>query len=370
LDTDKQRNLSASNIDEVLFSERESVGEMVLNRPQALNALTQNMVLLMQDQLEKWSNDSRISMILIRGAPRGEKMVPFCSGGDLRSIYEHRNDPNKTFASIFYAQEYRLNSYINKYPKPYMSIIDGIVMGGGVGVSIHGSHRIMSERSVFAMPETGIGLFPDVGGTYFLSRLPGSIGLYIGLTSARLTASDCLNLGIATHFISSNRIDEFTNAINSCDLQQDTTSKLEEIISYHESVPESAPILQYTDQIDRCFSARCVEEIFSNLEKEKSEWAIETIKILQTKSPTSLKLTFRQLTTLGHLNLRDALNMEYRMAVRCNFSKDWFEGIRAVIIDKDFAPEWYPAEIAEVDHELIDEYFKAPRCGDMRFDSS
>jgi len=170
---------------EILLAVTGGLGEITLNRPKALNAVTQPMVTAMDAQLKTWAEDPAIGAVVVRGAPRDETRVPFCAGGDIRLIYDERNDPDRKFAVEFYAEEYRLNSFIYRYPKPYIALIDGVVMGGGVGVSIHGSHRVMSERTMFAMPETGIGLIPDIGATYFLSRLPGRTGLYLGLTAAR-----------------------------------------------------------------------------------------------------------------------------------------------------------------------------------------
>ena len=189
--------------DEIILERKGRVGSVTLNRPKALNALTQPMVLDLDARLKEWSEDPAIAAVVVRGAAREDGRVPFCAGGDIRLLYGERDDPDRHFATVFYAQEYRLNTFIFRYPKPYVALIDGVVMGGGVGISIHGSRRVMTERALFAMPETGIGLFPDVGATYFLPRITGKAGLYLGLTGARIGAADSLYLGLATHVVAS-----------------------------------------------------------------------------------------------------------------------------------------------------------------------
>lgn len=354
--------------DEILFARAGALGAVTLNRPKALNAITQPMVLALDAQLKAWAVDDAVGAVTIGGAPRDENRVPFCSGGDIRLIYEAQNDPERKFAVAFYAEEYRVNTFIHRYPKPYIALIDGVVMGGGVGVSIHGSHRVMSERTLFAMPETGIGLFPDVGATYFLPRLPGNAGLYLGLTAARVGAADALYLGLATHHVPSARMAELDAALRAADCAGDGHAVVNDILGRFTADPGPAPILAQMEAIDRCFAGESVEAIVDNLKAEGSDWANETLAVMATKSPTSLKITHRQLTTLGGLDFEDAMKMEYRMAIRCNFGHELFEGIRSVIIDKDQSPDWQPARLEDVSDAAVAEYFEPPKTGDMTFD--
>lgn len=352
---------------EILLAVTGGLGEITLNRPKALNAVTQPMVTAMDAQLKTWAEDPAIGAVVVRGAPRDETRVPFCAGGDIRLIYDERNDPDRKFAVEFYAEEYRLNSFIYRYPKPYIALIDGVVMGGGVGVSIHGSHRVMSERTMFAMPETGIGLIPDIGATYFLSRLPGRTGLYLGLTAARIGGADALHLGLATHYVPSDRMAALDTALREGDYSTRAHAAVGRILDGFAEDPGVAPIVENLEAIDRCFGGETVEQVIAKLQAEGTPWAEETLAALDEKSPTSLKVTFRQLTTLGDLDLEDALKMEYRMAIRCNFGPELFEGIRAVVIDKDRSPKWHPASVAEVSDDLVAEHFAVPATGDMTF---
>tara|TARA_B100001142_G_scaffold273969_1_gene281716 strand:- start:871 stop:1815 length:945 start_codon:yes stop_codon:yes gene_type:complete len=312
--------------------------------------------------------DDKVKIVIIRGMPSDKNRVPFCAGGDIRAIYNSRDTLKSSYIADFYAEEYRLNTFIHNYEKPYISLIDGIVMGGGVGVSIHGSHRIMSERALFAMPETSIGLFPDVGSTYFLPKLPGSTGMYLGLTGARIGAADSLYLGIATHYVASNMIDELTQTLVDSEFNGDAVNQCENILEHYSSNPGSAPIIEHIEEINRCFTVSSIEEIFEKLKSENTAWSKNILDNLLAKSPTSLKVTFRQLSQLTELDFESSMKMEYRMAMRFSLSHDLYEGIRAVIIDKDFSPNWIPSTIQEVDNNLTDEYFKSPENGDLSFD--
>ena len=358
---------SYSSEKEILFSKTGSVGHIILNRPNALNSITENMTSAMFKILKLWLKDDNISIVVIEGASQPNLKRPFCSGGDIRMIFEGRKDPQRKFAQSFFSQEYRLNKLIYNYPKPYLSLIDGVVMGGGVGISIHGSHRVMTDRALFAMPETGIGLFPDVGATHFLPRLTGLTGLYLGLTSQRLEVADCLHLGIATHYLPSSKYSELIKDIMKEDYSRDPQSKLDNLLEKHCKKTALAPIIKRLKNINKTFDSQSIEEIFENLRAKKNNWSISTLKELSQKSPTSLKVTFRQLTELSSLDFDNAMKMEYRMAIRFNFSDDLFEGIRAFIIDKDFSPVWDPGTIESVCDKVVDEYFQEPDSGDIKF---
>ena len=362
-----EENNSAADGD-IIFARQGGLANVTLNRPKALNALTQPMAIALDDQLRLWQEDAAVKAVSIQGAAREDGRVPFCSGGDIRFLHEQQNDPHKQFAITFYEQEYRLNTLVFRFPKPYVALIDGVVMGGGVGISFHGSHRVMSEHALFAMPETGIGLFPDVGATYFLPRCPGRMGLYMGLTGARIGVADALYLGLATHHVPSARMAEFGAALGAADLSGDAASAIDAVLTGFTADPGAAPLAARQDEVDRCFVGDSIEAILDNLSAEGTPWAEETHATLMEKSPTSLKITLRQLTQHNDLDFEAAMEVEYRMAIRCNFSSEFYEGIRAQIIDKDRQPKWQPARLEDVGEDLVASYFQAPDSGDMTFE--
>jgi len=344
---------------EVLFEKRGCAGIVTLNRPKALNALTLEMVRAMHPQLIDWANDPDVAHVLVRGA--GEKA--FCAGGDIRKLHDwgKANDP---IAQTFYAEEYRLNAYIKAYPKPYVALIDGIDMGGGVGVSVHGSHRVAGSKMMFAMPETGIGFFPDVGGTYFMPRLPGHIGTWMALSGARLGQADAVWAGIATHAVASEKFEALTEALCENSNVRATLDSFSE-----EPTGETLPGLQTV--IDRCFSAGSVEEILERLDAESDfdrEWAAKAAATIRKKSPTSLKIALRQMQLGAEADFEACMRIEARVVRRVFEGHDFFEGVRAVIIDKDNAPKWQPDSLAGVSDADIDAYF-AP-LGDDELDLS
>ena len=330
---------------DILFERRGHLGLITLNRPKALNALTHEMCVTMKAQLDRWAKDGAVETVAVQGA--GERA--FCAGGDIRALYE--SGKNKTpYALDFYRDEYRLNAAIKHFPKPYIAFIDGIVMGGGVGVSVHGSHRIAGAHITFAMPETGIGLFPDVGGSYFLPRIGGAIGFYLALTGARLKLADCLYTGVATHFVPAEKhgavIESFAEG---CDPDA--------ALGGHCGDAGEAPLVERAADIERIFMLDGVEAILAALEKDGAEWARDTAKIMRTKSPTSLKVTWRQLREGMKLGFDDCMQMEFRMVNRVVAGHDFYEGVRAAIIDKDGAPKWQPAGLEHVSEADVGAYF-------------
>ena len=353
---------------DIVFTEKDGLAGATLNRPQALNALTQPMALALDAQLRAWQTDPSVRAVTIKGAAREDGRVPFCSGGDIRFLHQQQNDPERQFAITFYEQEYRLNTLVFRFPKPYVALIDGVVMGGGVGISFHGSHRVMSENALFAMPETGIGLFPDVGATYFLPRCPGRMGLYMGLTGARIGVADALYLGLATHHVPSARMTEFEAALGAADLSGGTQSAIDAVLGDFSTDAGEAPLAALQAEVDRCFAGDSIEAILAALAAEGTDWAKKTHATMLEKSPTSLIITYRQLTQYGDLDFEAAMKVEYRMAIRCNFSHEFYEGIRAQIIDKDRQPKWRPARLEDVGQDLIESYFQAPASGDMMFE--
>ncbi|MEM7222418.1 MAG: enoyl-CoA hydratase/isomerase family protein [Pseudomonadota bacterium] len=345
--------------DDLLFARTGALATVTLNRPKALNALTMEMCLRLEAQLGLWAEDPEVDAVLIKGT--GERA--FCAGGDIVAIYNSGRGDGKVAAEFFRA-EYRLNRRVFHFPKPYIAVIDGITMGGGVGVSVHGSHRLASEHTLFAMPETGIGFFPDVGGTYFLPRLPGALGLYLGLTGARLKAADSLAAGVATQVIESAALGELEAALGEADLSK----SLEGILADFAAAPGEAPLAALRPAIDRCFGQNSLETILAALEAEAGEWAEKTLSTLRAASPTSLKITVKQLVEGRDLAFDDAMTREYRLSQACLARHDFLEGIRAAVIDKDRQPAWDPAALADVNDALVDAHFESLGARDLVFD--
>ena len=330
-------------MDEILFEVRDGAGWVTLNRPSALNALTHDMARRLDSRLDAWAMDDAIARVVIEGA--GERA--FCAGGDIRDLYDVMGRGDGSFVDVFYRDEYRLNYRIHTYPKPYVALMDGVVMGGGVGVSIHGSHRIVTENCLFAMPETGIGFFPDVGAAWFLPRMAGEIGMYLGLTGARLGAADALYCGVATHYAPRDRLHEALDGFH--------------------GDPGPPPLAEHRAAIDRCFAGDSLEAIIAAIEGEGGDWAGETLASLAAKSPTSLKVTHRQLRRGASLSFGQAMTMEFRLSQRFCAEPDFREGVRAVVIDKDRDPKWRPPTLAEVVESDVDSYFAPPAGGDLLF---
>ncbi len=314
---------------DILFERRGRLGLVTLNRPKALNALTHDMALSLERQLDLWRDDWGVAVVAIQGA--GDKA--FCAGGDIRVLYDAgRVDGRNNWQ--FYVDEYRLNTKIKRYPKPYVSIMDGIVMGGGVGVSVHGSLRIATERTMFAMPETGIGLFPDVGGTWFLPRLPGQVGMWLGLTGSRLRGADTVAAGVCDWFIQAAEIASVLDLLATGEVP---------------TPPSDRPTLEHMEEIDQSFGGDSVESILAALERPSLDWAAGQRAGILAKSPTCTRIAFRQIRLGASLDFEDCMRLEYRLARFCMTQPDFYEGVRAVIIDKDNAPRWTPATLAEAD---------------------
>jgi enoyl-CoA hydratase len=337
---------------EVLFSRDGGAGIITLNRPRALNALTLDMVRRIYLQLDTWTKDEAVKLVIIEGT--GEKA--FCAGGDIRALHDwgRAGDPR---AVDFYREEYRLNAFIKHYPKPYVALMDGIDMGGGVGLSVHGSLRIATEKLVFAMPETGIGLFPDVGGTYFLPRCPGEIGTYLALTGERLKAADTIYAGIADIFVGSLHLPELKRRLVS---GQDVREMAEPA--------GAAPLAVRRPDIDRHFSKNSVPEILTSLNSDGSDWALKTVTTIESKSPLSTLIAFRQMREGKSLKFDDALRLEFRLASRFMRGHDFFEGVRAVVIEKDQKPQWQPAALDHVSKEEVNSYFLDLGPEELTFD--
>ncbi len=350
---------------EVLLERRGPLGVITLNRPKALNALSLPMIRAIEPQLEAWADEPEVAAVLITGA--GERA--FCAGGDIRAVYDHglarrRGEADEADDRDFFRAEYTLNHRIHRYPKPFIALVDGISMGGGVGLSVHGSTRIVTERAMFAMPETGIGLFPDVGGGWFLPTCPGETGTYVGLTGVRCRAADCLYLGYATHYVPSERLDAVIDALRHAAWvgaggPGEASDVIERALAPLLADPGlPAPLEELRPAIDRCFGHDSVEEILGALEAEGTAWADGTRSELAGKSPVSLKTTLEQLRRGAALTYEQVVTMEYRMSQACLEDHDFYEGVRAQIVDKDRRPRWSPPTLREVTAAMVDRHFK------------
>jgi len=339
---------------EILFEKRGRLGLVTLNRPQALNALTHSMVLALDAQLDLWAEDEVIGVVAIRGA--GGKA--FAAGGDIRALYDAGQGGATGERNFrFFRDEYRLNTKVKRFPKPYVGCMDGVVMGGGVGVSIHGMRRVAGDRTIFAMPETGIGLFPDVGATWFLPRLPGQVGMWLGLTGARLKTADAVACGIADVYVPSAATEDLLDALAGVEPGAGAEA-LDRILGTVARAPESETVLAaHRDRIARCFGASRVETVLAALEADGHEWANEQRVAILAKSPTSTRIAFRQIRAGAALSFEECMKLEYRLARYCMTHPDFYEGVRAVILDKDDTPRWSPASLDEATDDFVAEAF-------------
>ncbi|MBR7825539.1 enoyl-CoA hydratase/isomerase family protein [Actinospica sp. MGRD01-02] len=345
--------ITPSSDDSVLLRTEGRAAYLTLNRPKAINALTHAMVLRMGEALEAWQADASVQAVVITGA--GERGL--CAGGDIRAVREAVISGSPRAAAEFWRDEYILNLAIARYPKPYVAIMDGIVMGGGVGVSAHGSVRVVTERSLVAMPETGIGFIPDVGGTYLLSRAPGELGTHLALTGTPVGAGDAVLCGLADHFIPSEDLAAFAEALAT-----------DEVATALKSFTAPVPAAQLADQrvwIDECYAADTVEEIVARLRQHPDPAANATAATILTKSPTALKVTLAAVRRARELpDLRAVLEQEFLVSCSGLTEPDLAEGIRAQVVDKDRDPHWVPAALAEVPDSAVARYFSPPREGE------
>ena len=332
---------------EVLTRIENGVGRITLNRPKAIHALNRSMCEAMIAALLEWRSNPSVSSILIDHT--GER--GFCAGGDIRMIADS-GAGDGVDAKAFFLAEYRLNALMFGYPKPITAIVDGIVMGGGVGISEPADIRVATERTTYAMPETGIGLFPDVGGGWFLPRLPGQTGVWLALTGARLKAADTVALGIHTHFVPADRVEALK-----ADLMGEAADP-SSVVARHAGDAVPAPLSAHREAIDRLFAFDTVEDIFAALEADGSDWALGQLAILKTKSPTSLKVTLRHIREGAKAaSFSDNMAVEYAVSGRIGATHDFQEGVRAVIVDKDNAPRWSPADLSGVTQATLDALF-------------
>ena len=341
--------------DEISFQQLGASGVITLNRPEALNALTLHMVRRMTPQLAAWIGDDTIENIIIEGA--GAK--GFCAGGDIRALHDW-GQAGAAEATGFYREEYVLNRMIKTCPKPYIALIDGITMGGGVGVSVHGRYRVATQAPVFAMPETGIGLLPDVGGTYFLPRLPGQIGTYLSLTGVRLKAADALYAGIATHFTPAEKLPDLKHALSQ-------GGDVAAILARFHTPLEASSLAALQGDIDALFKADSVVEILVALKADGSPWALEQVQTIETKSPTSAAVALRQMRDGATADFDDCMKMELRAVSRLMSLPDFYEGVRAIILEKDNQPKWSPPQHGDVSAVQVEAIFASLGADELTF---
>lgn len=331
---------------DIRFERRGGLGLVVLDRQSALNALTPGMVRALSLQLLAWRDDPAVAVVLVKAAPGRA----FCAGGDVRGVHEAGRAGRTEEAAAFFREEYRLNWRIRRYPKPYVAFLDGIVMGGGVGISVHGSHRVVTANALFAMPETGIGLFPDVGATHVLPRCPGEVGTYLGLTGERLRAADCLHAGIGTHHLPSGRLDGLEDALASVAADGNgDRAEVDEILARFATEADEAPLAALRGSIDACFAGDSLPGIVAALEREAGGFGREVLAGLRTKSPLSLHVTLAQLRRGADLTFEEAMRLEFRLARRLTApDADFHEGVRALLVDKDKRPRWRHPDLESV----------------------
>lgn len=339
--------------EDILFARVGRTGVVTLNRPPALNALNRAMCGKLHRQLIDWMDDPAIEAVVVEGA--GDRA--FCAGGDVVGLHAAGRAGSPEW-EMFFHDEYRMNQAIAHYPKPYVALVDGISMGGGVGISVHAPFRVATERTLFAMPETGIGLIPDVGGTHALPRFPGEFGTWAALTGARVKGGDCVAIGYATHFVPSAEIPTLKERL------AHSHERIADVLATFDRAPGELTLPALRDGIDYLFAEDQVEDILDKLD-EGDDWAREQAAIIRRMSPTSLKLTLHGLRAGAGASIEACLKLEYRMVSAIKGAHDFYEGVRAQLIDKDRNPQWRPATLGEVD---IEPYLAEPAWGDLDFD--
>lgn len=339
-----------SNSQDILFKKKHRCGLVTLNRPKALNALNYDMIAQMEQHYIEWAGDADVYGVVLRSS--GGRA--FCSGGDLKALYAWWKAGKVDTILEKYTSEYQFNWTLDRFIKPHVSLMDGYVFGGGVGISLYGTHKVAGENYRFAMPEAGIGFFPDVGASYFLPRMPGRIGLYLALTGNQIDRADAYALGLLTHCIDASEFDAIIAAM--CD-----ADPIDPVLDGRHIDPGASSLLEMQDQIDEHFSGGSVEEIVASLQGAKAteiEWAEETARTILKNSPLSLKVAFRQVRKSHLTSLEEALALEGRIARAFLTGEELYEGIRAALIDKDAKPNWSPDALEDVSDEMVEACFE------------
>ncbi|MEN0133873.1 MAG: enoyl-CoA hydratase/isomerase family protein [Rhodococcus sp. (in: high G+C Gram-positive bacteria)] len=336
----KPATADAAEATEVEYVRQGPIGRIILNRPKALNALTTSMVHLLHEALDEWESAPGSAVVLESSSPKA-----FCAGGDIRQIRQNTVDGAHHESEEFFSSEYRLNARLAALSTPVVSLIDGICMGGGMGLSVHGTFRVVTDKAMLAMPETAIGFFPDVGGSYFLSRLPGALGTYLGLTGYRMNAADAMYTGLATHCVSD--VGDVVRAL--CEVPQWSVDEVLRALT-PDGPTEQAKLAEHRTAIDWCFGAPTVAEIRTRLMTDGTTWAQETLQTLAEMSPQSLEVTLAAITAGKQQSLELCLQMELGIATVLARTADFVEGVRAGLVDKDRSPKWADTQAGDFDY--------------------
>lgn len=349
--------MQQSTIPHVLFNELPAkfgkIGHVILNRPQSLNAISAEMVVDISHKLHSWADDPDILAVVVTGL--GDRA--FSAGGDLKELY-YADRTKIEQATPFFRQEYRLNEYISKFPKPYIPLLHAVTMGGGLGISMHGTHIVAAENLKLAMPETKIGLYPDTGASYFLSHCPHYIGMYMGLTGNIIDINDAIFCGLVDQCVPFNRFTDLINALCNADLREDAHKVVNDVIDQFKVAPQPSKLKEQLTIIESCFNQASVEAIIAALQQQDSPWAKEQAAALNLRSPTSLKVTHREITLGANMDISACMEMEFNLTTRILQGHDVYEGIRAVLIDKTNDPKWQPARLQDVSDAEIAEMFE------------
>lgn len=338
---------------DIIFTQEKHVGIITLNRPQALNALSLSMIISFYNQLKIWEKDESICAVVVRASADSKV---FCAGGDVRFLYEAglKKDPKLL---QFFQEEYKLNQYIHDYSKPYIALLNGVTMGGGVGISLHGSYSIASQSFSFAMPETAIGFFPDIGASYLLAKCKDNFGIYLGLTGNRLNAADAYSLGLIKYIIDEEYFDNILIDLIEANLKQNSFTQVDKCLSKFPKLQIQSSINLFRDKVASCFGCLSIEELIEKLKDLNDEWAKDILINLSKKSPLSLKVTLRQLLLAKNKKLSECLAMDKCLVKHFMQDKDFYEGVRALLIDKDKSPHWNPSCLDQVTALIVDGYF-------------
>ena len=336
----------SETVELTLIATREGLaGTLLMNRPKALNALTLEMIRAFAQAIDTWKDDASVKLVVLEGA--GGRA--FCAGGDVRAVREAAIAGDAASVEAFFSEEYAVNTGIATFPKPWISLIDGVCMGGGIGVAVHNGPIIVTEHALVAMPETAIALFPDVGTSYVLPRLPGAVGTWLALTGARLTGADSVHAGLATHFVPRESLAALRAAL---------MAEGADAVARFAATPPEASFAPHREAIDRCFSKDSIAGILAALDDEGTEWAAAQAKILRRMSPTSLCVSLELLRRGAQQDLAGCLATELALTrVVVNVHPDFAEGVRSVLVDKDGTPKWQPAKIEDVDPKAIQAMF-------------
>lgn len=348
------RRSGSMNMSSISFEVRRCVGVITLNRPTVLNCLNLEMIKRLKACLHLWESDPHVHFVIIKS----DLEKAFCAGGDLKEVYEAAHRQDHAFLETFFEEEYSLNQMIFSYKKPYVSLMQGITMGGGMGITAHGSHRIVTDNSVLAMPEVFIGFFPDAGASYFLNKCPGKIGLLMGLSGYRMNAADALYTGVATHYVTAQGLNTLFHALVETDISQNPREGIQAILEIFSSVPAMiSPLEKNRAQIDDYFQEENISDLLIGLRLSKSHWIQEIRKKMEEASPLSLAITHHLFKKAKGLSFSEAMHGELRLALKFFQNTEVLEGIRSVVIDKDRNPEWMHKSIVDVPESVVHRYF-------------